>query len=424
MRRIPPESFVFTLLLAALGTLPPFSIDMALPALSQIAAAMSSSVGTVTLTLSFFMAGFSLAQLVFGPVSDRFGRRPTLLVGCFLFTVASFACAIAPNIELLLLARFIEGCGAGAGMVMVFAMVRDSFEGMKGRTKLSYVTLVLNVAPMIAPMIGAWVLHFGNWQMIYATLGVGGALLTLWVFFGLGESLKNSDSAALQTSQLLHNYGRIFRHREASSYMLINALSFGCMFAYVSGSSFVMMQLYGLSADQYGLAFGSTALSILFGSFVSGKLSERHVSEHVPLALGLLLSLVSSAALCGLVLNGTPSFPVFLSLCIVSTFGYGIIAPNAAHGAMHPMPEIAGVAGASLGFLQMAGGTVASALFAQLCDDKTAWSMTGTMVLCAALSLSIYVFRIALRKHSASTEVTIRPADSTQTPYCSGPMKS
>lgn len=411
MRRIHTESFVFTLLLAALGTLPPFSIDMALPALSQIAEALSSSVGTVTLTLSFFMAGFSLAQLVFGPVSDRFGRRPTLLVGCFLFTVASFACAIAPNIEFLLLARFIEGCGAGAGMVMVFAMVRDSFDGMKGRTKLSYVTLVLNVAPMIAPMIGAWVLHFGNWPMIYATLGIGGAVLTLWVFFGLGESLKNSDSAALQTSKLLHNYGRIIRHREASSYMLINALSFGCMFAYVSGSSFVMMQLYGLSADEYGLAFGSTALSILLGSFVSGKLSERHVSEHVPLTLGLVLALVSSTALCGLVLNGTPSFPAFLSLCIVSTFGYGIVAPNAAHGAMHPMPEIAGIAGASLGFLQMAGGTVASALFAQLCDNTTAWSMTATMVTCAAISLAIYVFRIALRKHWPLPPDTLQPAD-------------
>lgn len=390
MRRIHPESFVFTLLLATLGTLPPFSIDMALAALSQIAESLNSTVGTVTLTLSFFMAGFSLAQLVFGPVPGRFGRRPTLLVGCFLFTVASFTCAMAPNIELLLLARFIEGCGAGAGMVMVFAMVRDSFEGMKGLTKLSYVTLLLNVAPMI----GAWVLHFGNWQMIYATLGISGAVLTLWMFIGLDESLKNSNSAALQLGQLLHNYGRIFRHREASSYILINALSFGCMFAYVSGSSFVMMQLYGLSADQYGLAFGSTALSILFGSFVSGKLSERHVSEHIPLTAGLVLSLIGSAALCGFVLNGGASFPLFLALCIVSTFGYGIIAPNAAHGAMHPMPEIAGIAGASLGFLQMAGGTVASALFAELCDDKTAWSMTGTMLLCAALSLAIYMFRI------------------------------
>lgn len=402
MVKIPPESFLFTLLLAALGTLPPFSIDMALPALSQIGEALQSSIGTTTLTLSFFMAGFSVAQLVFGPLADRYGRRPTLLAGCVLFTLASLACAWAPNIEILLVARFVEGCGAGAGMVMIFAMVRDLFEGGRARTKLSYVTLVLNIAPMIAPIMGAWVLHFGNWQMIYVTLAFGGAVLTLAVFMGLGESLKNPVRDALQVRRLLENYGRVFNHREASSYILINALSFGCMFAYVSGSSFVMMQLYELSADQYGLAFGSTALSILIGSLVSGKISERHISEHIPLTIGLIVALSTSVALGGLVLNGGVSFPVFLGICIANTFGYGVIAPNAAHGALHPLPKIAGITGASLGFLQMAGGTVASALVAGLSDGKSALSMAGTMALCATLSLAVYVFRIVShRQHAA-----------------------
>jgi DHA1 family bicyclomycin/chloramphenicol resistance-like MFS transporter len=143
-------------------------------------------------------------------------------------------------------------------------------------------------------------------------------------------------------------------------------------------------------------------LSILLGSLLSGKLSERHVSEHVPLILGLTLSLVSSSILCGLVLWGEATFPVFLALCVIATFGYGVIAPNAAHGALHPMPEIAGIAGASLGFLQMAGGTFASAMFAYFCDNQSAWSMTGTMMLCAALSLAIYIVRIGPGKTNVS----------------------
>lgn len=175
--RLQPHSIGFTLLLGGLGTLPPFAIDMALPALTQIGIALQSAMGNVLLTLSFFMAGFSLAQLAFGPVSDRFGRWPTLVVGCSLFSVASIACALAPTIEFLLVARFVEGCGAGAGMVMVFAMVRDLFEGPQARTKLSYVTVVLNVAPMIAPAVGAALLSIGDWRLIYWALGVAGASL-------------------------------------------------------------------------------------------------------------------------------------------------------------------------------------------------------------------------------------------------------
>jgi MFS transporter, DHA1 family, multidrug resistance protein len=396
MAKIPPESVFFTILLAAIGTLPPFSIDMALPALSQIAESMHTSYGSTALTLSVFMGGFSAAQLLFGPLSDRYGRRLMLLVGCILFTLASFACAFAQNIESLLAARFLAGCGAGAGMVLVFAIVRDLFDGIRGRTKLSYVTLVVSVAPMIAPIIGALILEIADWRVIYAILGTGGGILTVFIYFGLLESLRNKNPNALKFMNILKSYLRVLGHREACAYVLINGLSFGCMFAYVTGSSFAMMHIYGLSAHHFSLAFGSTALSILTGAYVSGKLSERHVSEHILLTFGLLVSAIGGITLAMLVYTGNINFSMFLMLCVVTTFGYGVIAPNAAHGAMHPMPEIAGIAGATLGFFQMAGASLASAAVASFSDNTTAFAMTGTMASFAFVALAVYFFAIAV----------------------------
>lgn len=394
MRKIHHESIGFTLLLGVIGTLPPFSIDMALPALSQIAASLGTRYNATALTLSLFMAGFSVAQLLFGPLSDRFGRRPILLLGCLLFTVASFACAMAHHIESLLVARFLAGCGAGAGMVLVFAIVRDLFDGIRGRTKLSYITLVVGIAPMIAPIIGALVLEIGNWRLIYGLLGTGGALLTLTLTLGLAESSKSSDREAIHPHNILSGYCRVFSHPTARAYILINGLSFGCMFAYVTGSSFAMMTLYGLSEQHYSMAFGATALSILSGSFISGKLSERHYSEHIPLTCGLIVATVCGSLLAALVYTSPIPFPVFLGLCIATTFGYGIIAPNAAHGAMHPLPEIAGVAGASLGFTQMASASLASFAVAYFSDGTSAISMTTTMAACAVLALTTYLLGI------------------------------
>jgi DHA1 family bicyclomycin/chloramphenicol resistance-like MFS transporter len=405
MRRFHPESLGFLLLLGSLGALPPLSIDMALPALTQIGAALHAPISAATLTLSLFMAGFAVAQLLFGPLSDRYGRRPILLAGCALFSVAGLACTVAPSIETLLTARFVQGCGAGSGMVIVFAMVRDLFEGAKARSRLSYVNLVLAIAPMIAPTLGAWILALGNWHWIYALLGAGGVLLTATIWIRLDESLARPDPTALQLGRLAANYGRMLGHRVAIGYVLINSLSFGCMFAYVAGSAFVMTHVLGLSAGHYALSFACTALGILLGAFTSGKLGEHHVPAHVPLLLGLGGALLGAALLIPVAQHGT--LGVILPLLVVCTFCYGLVAPNAAHGALHPLPEIAGIAGASLGFFQMAGGAAASALVAVFNDGRSPLSMTLTMAGCALGASLLYAFMVLpaeRRAHAADAE--------------------
>ena len=411
MSRLHQDSLAFTLLLGSLGALPPFSIDTPLPALPQTASALNSQSATVLLTLSSFMAGFAIAQLVFGPLSDRFGRRPTLLCGCALFTLASFLCVLAPSIGFLLAARFAAGCGAGAGMVLVLAMVRDLFDGAAGRAKLSFVSLVIGVAPMVAPTVGAVILLWGDWRAIYAVLGAGGATLTLAVWLGLDESLAQPNRQALQVRLLRASYLQVLRHPVAFSYILVNGLVFGCMFAYVSGSAFTLMRLHGLTTLQYGLAFAGTALSIMLGAFVSGRLGQRHVAAVVPLTLGLGMAAAGSVSLLLLTLVGVSSFGIVFALLVVSTCGYGLTAPNAAHGALQPLPQIAGVASASLGFVQMASGSLAAALVAGWADGRTALSMAATMALYAALALGIYAACIRPRERAAARALCAEAAE-------------
>ena len=403
MRRLRPESPALVALLGAMGAMVALSIDMALPALPDIAGALHVPQRDATLTLSVFLAGFALAQLVFGPLSDRVGRRPVMLAGCMLFCVASVGCAVAPGIDSLLLARLLAGCGAGAGMVVVLAIVRDLFEGAGARSRLSVLNLIRAIAPIVAPSIGAWVLRMGSWRGIYALLAAFGGLVTLAAWAGLGESLRRADPQALRWRRLAGNYRQVLGHREAFGHAMVNALCFGCLFSYVAGSPLLLIRLLGLSSVQYGLVFATTALGIVAGATCSARLGRQHVAGHVPLGWGLACALAASCALLALGRDSHATLAAYLPLLVLVTFSYGLAAPNAVHGALHPMPHIAGVAGASLGFAQMATGALASALVAWLDDGLGAWSMSLVMASCAALALLVFalVARPAQRRSDA-----------------------
>lgn len=389
--RIRPHSLSFTILLGMLAALPPLSIDMGLPAFPAIGASLNASSGSVGLTLSLFMAGFAIAQLLFGPLSDRYGRKPILLIGCGLFALAGLACATAPSINTLIAWRLVQGAGAGAGMVVTLATVRDLFDGGAARAQLSYVNLVMSVAPMIAPTIGGWVLVLANWRAIYGVLALGGFLLVLTVAFGLSESLPNPDLTAIQPHRLIKNYTRILTNPICLGYALVNALNFGCMFAYVAGSPLVMLEVFGVSTTTYGWLFASTAFGIMVGSFLNGRLSLRGVLPSRLLIVGLVTATISAVALAIVSVTGIAQVSTLMPLLILNTFCRGIISPNAMHGAIQPVPESAGVAAAVVGFLQMLSGAVASGLVAFLYDGKTAIAMSSLMAIFAIASLAAYI---------------------------------
>lgn len=389
--RIRPNSLGFTLLLGSLAALPPLAINMGLPALAALGTSFDASSAATGLTLSLFMAGFAIAQLVFGPFSDRYGRRPILLIGCGIFALANVMCAIAPSINALIAWRFIAGAGAGAAAVLEMAIIRDLFEGSAARAQFSYINLVMSIAPMIAPILGARVLVIADWRSIYVVLAVGGFVLLIALAIGFAESIPHRDKNAIAPHRLVSNYHRVLSDRICVGYALVDGLSFGCLFAYVSGSSLLLIDVLGLSTTVYGWFFASTALAIMAGSFLNGRLSVRGVPPSRLLKVGLRLAVASAIALVLLSISNNVRVVTLMPLLVLNTFCFGLIAPNAKYGALQSLPEVAGVAAAVLGFTQMLlGGTLASALVAFLYDGRTATAMTSVMTIFALAAIAAY----------------------------------
>jgi len=276
-------------------------------------------------------------------------------------------------------------------MVMTFAIVRDVFEGSQARAQLSYVNLVMGVAPIIAPTIGSFILVLANWRAIYGVLAIAGFLLLFFVSIGLGESLASPNIDALKPHRLIKNYGRVLSDPICLGYALVNALSFGCMFTYVAGSPLVFINLFKVSTTTYGWLFASTAFGIMVGSFLNGHLNKRGVSPTKLLTFGLITAIVTSVALVVISMSGAAQIVTLMPLLIVNTFCLGIISPNAVHGAIQPLPEIAGVASATVGFLQMLSGALAGGLVSFLFDGHRPIAMTGLMAMFAITSYLVYI---------------------------------
>jgi DHA1 family bicyclomycin/chloramphenicol resistance-like MFS transporter len=397
---IRPASFTFTVLLAGMAALASLAIDMSLPALPILEREFHASAGQAGLTLSLFMAGFASAQLVLGPLSDRIGRRPVLLGAVGLFGVSALLCAVAPSMRLLNAARFLQGTGAAAGMAMSLAIVRDLFIGVTARVKLSYVAMVVGIAPIIGPSLGSLLLQVASWRAIFGLHAVAGFGLVAAVAFGLRETRP----VGRKRPGVVASYIRMLTTRRAVAYAVANAFSFGCMFSYISGSPLLLMGQLHVSTSRYGLLFACTAGSITFGSWLNGLLSSRRVPGAWLLGSGLVLSLSTCVALSGLSVWGPLTLLSVMPLLMINMLCRGLVGPHATLGALEPMPEVAGVAAAVTGFLQMIGGALASAAVAGLYPALGSLAMSGVMSVCAVGALLFW--RLAVWR----TEV--RPAAS------------
>jgi DHA1 family bicyclomycin/chloramphenicol resistance-like MFS transporter len=388
---IRPASTAFTLLLSFLVALPSFGIDMSLPALTATGASLGVAPARAGLTMSLFMLGFAVAPLFYGPASDRYGRKPVVLFACTLFIIAGIGCASAQSLAALLAWRVVQGAGAGASMTLALAIIRDLFEGQAARTKLSYVTIVMMVVPMIAPTAGAALLALGGWRAIHGVLAGVGLLLLLAMLLGFTESARIDPANRLRPSVIARNYRRVLTHLLCLGYILVAAAGFGALFAYVSGSSLYLINIVGLSPREYGLVFAATSLAIMSGALLSGRLSRRGVAPFYPLTTGLALAAVSAVLLLAMALAGWMPLALVISLLVLANLAFGLIAPNAMQAAMQPLPDIAGAAGAATGIIQMTMGAVASGLVAGLHDGHSALSMTAVMALCSLLALAAYL---------------------------------
>jgi DHA1 family bicyclomycin/chloramphenicol resistance-like MFS transporter len=389
--RVAPASMAFTLLLGFLVALPSFGIDTSLPALTDTGAALGVAPEQAGLMMSVFMLGFAVAPLFYGPASDRYGRKPVVVFACALFVIAAIGCAFARSLPTLLIWRVVQGAGAGASMTIALAIIRDLYEGQAARTRLSYVAIATMVVPMIAPTAGAALLAFGGWRAIHAVLAGVGLLLLLAILIGFAESARINPANRLVPSVIARNYLRVLTHPLCLGYILVNAAAFGALFAYVSGSSLFLIDVVGLRPDQYGLVFAATSLGIMAGALLNGRLSAWGVVPRYPLTIGLVLAVVAAMSLLTMTLADWMPLTFVISLLVLGNFAFGLIAPNAMQGAMEPLPQIAGAAGAATGCIQMATGAVVSGLVATLFDEHSALSMTAIMAACSLLALVSYL---------------------------------
>jgi DHA1 family bicyclomycin/chloramphenicol resistance-like MFS transporter len=387
-----PRTARTALVLGAFVALGPLTIDMYLPALPTITDELGTTSSAVQLTLTGTLVGLALGQLVLGPLSDTFGRRRPLLVGTAVYVLASVLVLLAPNVAVLGALRVLQGVGAAAGAVIALAVVRDLFDGRAAATMLSRLFLVLGVAPVLAPTIGGELLRFTSWRGVFALLAGYAVLLIAMGFFAVRETLPPERRSSTGVVGTLAGYGSLFRDRAYVGLVLVAGLTMAGLFAYVSGSSFVYQDEFGLDEQQFGLLFGAGAVWLIAATQLNPVLL-RWFSPAQVLVAGTVAGAVAGAVLLVLAATATGGlFAVVVPLWAV-LFACGLALPNAPALALSRHGDAAGTAAALLGAVQFGVGAAVSPLVGLLGNDAVAM---GTVVV-ASLVLAIVVLVVVVR---------------------------
>jgi len=382
-RRLP-----LVVLLGALSAVGALTIDMYLPAMPGMAGDLQTSAATVQLTLVVFVVGLAAGQVVVGPLSDAWGRRRPLLIGLAVYVVGSVGSALAPTAASLMGARVLQSLGAAAATVLARAIVRDLFAGPAMTRTFSLLMLVNGVAPVVAPLIGSQMLTVGSWRLVFAVLAGIGVLLLMAVAVALPEPLPPERRAPANLRAQLRTFTGLATDQEYMRYVLAAGLMFAAVFAYISGSSFALQEVYGLDPQQFGLVFGLNGLGIVLLGGLNAALAHR-ASERAVLAGGLSVAALGSL---GVLLTTLLELPLLvLLICLFATVSMlGIVLANATSLALSDHSGAAGVASSLLGLLQFLLGGIAAACMG-LAGSGSAIPMGATMAICSLAALAAFV---------------------------------
>ena len=399
-------------IIAILGTLigiTPFSIDMYLPGFPAIASDLHTEISQVMLSLTSFFVGVAVGQLFLGPLSDRYGRKTPLLFGLALYVVASIGCIFARSVHALIILRVVQALGGCAGMVISRAMVRDMFSGSEIAKVFSLLMLVMGVAPILAPTIGGIVTTALGWRYIFVVLTLIGLFLLVISIRVLPETRGPDTSLSLHPIRVLREYLSVFQEPRFATYALTGGFASAGLFAYIAGSPFVFMKLFGVSEQHYGWIFGMNACGLILASQINRVLLRKRTSTDIVLKASTLQCTV------GLLLAmGTLTHLISFGGTFLLIFGFmmiqGFVFPNASALAIEPFTRNAGSASALLGCLQMTSGAIASALVSYL-HNNTALPMAGVMAACGIISFStLLAGRAVLRRKVATATLDFSPS--------------
>jgi MFS transporter, DHA1 family, multidrug resistance protein len=354
-------------LLTAVVAIGSLSIDMALPSLPATAEAFGAPPATVQLTVTLFLAAFAVAQLIHGPLSDRIGRRRVLLGALVVYVIGGLACWAAPSARLLIAGRLLQALGAGGGPVVGRAVVRDLYEPERAARVLGYMGTAMALTPILAPIVGG-VIHMAfGWRAVYLALAACGATFLGLAALLVPETNRRRDPDALRPGHLATNAADLLGDRTFLGYVLVVALMFGGQFAFISGSSFVLIEVLGVPPNVYGLCFGLVAFGLMTGSFLAGRLVPRAGIDRL-IAVGTSLGAVAGCLMAALAWSGLRTVPAVIGPMYAFSVGVGVVLPTAIAGAIGPFPRTAGLASAVLGFLQLTAATAYGIAVGRLYD--------------------------------------------------------
>jgi DHA1 family bicyclomycin/chloramphenicol resistance-like MFS transporter len=384
-----PGTFALTALLAGLSAVGPLTTDMYLPSMPDIARALGASTAQVQLTISTYLVGFAVGQVVYGPVSDRHGRKPVLLAAIALYCVASLACALATSIHMLIAARALQALGGSGGVVLARAMVRDLYSGTRAGRELSLIGAVMALAPVLAPVAGGALQTGFGWRSVFFILvaaGVMGAALVWWM---LPETLAQRATEPVSPSSIARSYRVVARNPAYLAYLGLATASFAGLFAWISGTSFVLQNLYGLSPFAFGLAFALGSIGYMAGSMLSAQLTRWFSLDGI-IAIGAVLVAAGGLGMTAAVALGFTSAASLVVPMAVYLAGMGMVLPQSLAGAMTPFPERAGAASSLLGFIQQSVAAVCGAIVGVLLG-QSAWPLAASVAVAGCATLVLWI---------------------------------
>lgn len=382
---------LFICALAFLTAFAPMAVDMYLPALPAMGRTFSVSQEAVQWSLSAFFLGYGAGQLVWGPLGDRFGRRGPAAVGIVLFVAASIGCALAPSIEMVIACRFVQAVGACAAPVLARAMVRDIFAGDKAASVLSLMMVVMGVAPMIAPLIGGQLLAFFDWRAVFWALAAFG-VFGLAILSRLPETLPQDRRIPARPSSMIKGYAQLMANRTYMGYALCGGFILAGLFAYISGTPFVYIEIFGVSPQAYGLLFGLNAVALMIGNSINSRAVLKFGKDRI-LAVACGLATTFGAILLAAGATGYGGLPGIVVPLFFFMSNVGVIIANAMAGALGVFPRIAGSASALAGSFQFAFGAAAGWAVAALADG-TPLPMTAVIFTVSLGALASYLLLV------------------------------
>lgn len=394
-----PAPLGLILLLMTMSAIGPVSLNILVPATPGLAAIFDTKVETVQLTLSLYLMGLAISQLMLGPLSDRFGRKPVLLAGLFVTTAASFAAIYSTSIVSLILWRTLQALGASAGLVIGRAIIRDLYSRDRAASMIGLVTTVMVLAPMAAPLIGGVLDTAFGWEYTFVLTGVFAGIVLIWAYLVLPETRPDHITGG-GLRFILGESRELLRNRRFLGYVLVGAIGTAAFFSFLGGGPHVVVGIMARSSAEFGLWFILASGGFMLGNFITSRVAQRYGIDtmvHVGL-LFLLAGAILTFAICVVVPDGGP-WTIFIPQIMIS-FGNGVFLPNCVAGAISVRPQAAGTASGLTGFTQMAIGAIAAQATSHLVATATTAIplAIAMLILSVAAALAFYVF---LRKRSA-----------------------